>query len=130
MCSESISHSLANKRKHENDGKKEQLPQVEQKQELEENQSSETVRIPLEDDFDSALDQVNTVQSRHLPMNVCRRVVSWKPAERMILTRFIGVGGKTVKQCYEEYKKECRENEIPDHPFDSFRRQLTRLNKT
>ena len=126
----SISHSLANKRKHENDGKKEQLPQVEQKQELEENQSSETVRIPLEDDFDSARDQVNTVQSRHLPMNVCRRVVSWKPAERMILTRFIGVGGKTVKQCYEEYKKECRENEIPDHPFDSFRRQLTRLNKT
>ena len=84
--------------------------------------------IPNEDDPING--QIQSAQSRRIPMNKSRRVISWKPDETTILTSFIGVSDKTTQQLFEEYQKECREKHIPDHPYNSFRKKLERIMKT
>ena len=119
----SIPHHLSNKRKID-----QTIEQTDNGQENEEFNINEleTEVIPNEGDTDRG--HVIQVQSRHIPTNASRTVASWKPEETMILTRFIGVD-KNIKQLYEEYRKECRDYSIPDHPFDSFRRKLDRVRK-
>lgn len=118
----SIPHHLDNKRKHDQVSKN-----VDDSHPVEEIHAGviETEMISSEDDITKG--QIQLVQSRHIPINKGRNIVPWNPQEVVILTRFIGVTDKTMKQLYEEYQKECRETNIPDHPFDSFRKKLSRM---
>ena len=124
----SIPHNLDKKRKLVEQNQHEQSDCVQSASENEECRSSdktETETIPKEDN--NANDNIQIVQSRHIPTNKCRQM-SWKPEETAILTTFIGVTDKNLKQLYTEYQGLCRLNGIPDHPFDSFRKKMFRIN--
>ena len=124
----SIPHNLDKKRKLVEQNQHEQSDCVQSASENEECRSSdktETETIPKEDN--NANDNIQIVQSRHIPTNKCRQM-SWKPEETAILTKFIGVTDKNLKQLYTEYQGLCRLNGIPDHPFDSFRKKMFRIN--
>ena len=117
---------------HNLDTKKRKLEQPECEQSAPEtdecrlSDKTETETIPEEED-NNANDSIQTVQSRHIPTNK-RRQMSWRPEETALLTRFIGVTDKSMSQLYTEYQGMCRLNGIPDHPFNSFRKKMFRIN--
>ena len=119
----SIPYMFSNKRKHDQTSE-----HTDDRQENEEFHVNEIQTEVIQNEDEIATGHVIQVQSRHIPTNASRTIVSWKPEETMILTSFIGVDRDT-EQLYTEYKKECRENNIPDHPFNSFRKKLSRIRK-
>lgn len=126
----SISHNLNTKRKLNQQAQQEQIANKQNASETENNPNRDETETKITStEISYAQDNIQAVDSRHIPTNKCQKV-SWKPEESLILTSFIGVTNKSLKQLYTEYQRQCRENDIPDHTFESFRRKLYRINTT
>ena len=101
----SISHNLNTKRKLDEQAQQEQIA-------IKQN-ASETVNNPNWDETETKItstetsyahDNIQAIDSRHIPTNKCQKV-SWKPEESMILTSFIGVTNKSLKQLCTKISK-------------------------
>ena len=86
----SIPYMLSNKRKHDQTSE-----HTDDRQENEEFHVNEIQTEVIQNEDEIATGHVIQVQSRHIPTNASRTIVSWKPEETMILTRFIGVDRDT-----------------------------------
>ena len=118
----SIPHQLSNKRKQD------QACETVRDAHVSEDITVNVIEHEAIPDEETASAHIQQVQSRHIPMTTSRTITSWNDDETMILARFIGVD-KDKRELYEEYRKHCRDNNIPDHPFNSFRKKLYRMSK-